>query len=149
MFSTRPHDLDFVYSVVYYTVPIWDRLHYGSLSALDPPGSRNPPDDNYIELMIDTFHDQRHGFLFDVNPLGMQWDALWTEGSGADYSFDTLWYSRGRLTSQGFIIWMAIPFRSLRFHPTNGERCSCPAVIQLRLGFRFQTEPNPRPHRFL
>ena len=80
-----------------------------------------PPDDDYIELTIDTFHDQRHGFLFDVNPMGMQWDALWTEGSGADYSFDTLWYSRGRLTSQGYIIWMAIPFRSLRFHPVRNE----------------------------
>lgn len=81
-----------------------------------------PPDDDYIELTIDTFHDRRHGFLFDVNPLGMQWDALWTEGSGADYSFDTVWDSRGRLTSQGYIIWMAIPFRSLRFHPRQGER---------------------------
>lgn len=50
----------------------------------------------------------------------MQADALWTEGSGADYSFDTVWDSPGRLTRQGYIIWMAVPFRSLRFHPGNG-----------------------------
>jgi hypothetical protein len=50
----------------------------------------------------------------------MQWDALWTEGSGADYSFDTLWYSRGKLSSRGYVVWIAIPFRSLRFHPVNG-----------------------------
>ena len=80
-----------------------------------------PPDDDYIELTLDTFHDQRHGFLFDVNPLGTQADALWTEGSGPDYSFDTVWDSRGRVTSKGYIIWMAIPFRSLRFHPSSGE----------------------------
>jgi Domain of unknown function (DUF5916) len=80
-----------------------------------------PPDDDYIELTVDTFHDQRHGFLFDVNPLGMQEDALWTEGSGPDYSFDTVWDSRGRLTSRGYVVWMAIPFRSLRFHPRTGE----------------------------
>ncbi|HEV2732210.1 MAG TPA: DUF5916 domain-containing protein [Terriglobales bacterium] len=80
-----------------------------------------PPDDDYVELTIDTFHDQRHGFLFDVNPLGVQADALYAEGSGADYSFDTVWDSRGRLTSKGFIIWMSIPFRSLRFHPGDGE----------------------------
>lgn len=80
-----------------------------------------PPDDDYVELTLDTFHDQRHGFLFDVNPLGMQADALWTEGSGSDYSFDTVWDSRGKLTSSGYVIWMAIPFRSLRFHPASGE----------------------------
>ena len=80
-----------------------------------------PPEDDYIELILDTFHDQRHGFLFDVNPLGIQADALWTEGSSADYSFDTVWNSRGRLTDKGFVIWMSIPFRSLRFHPRDGE----------------------------
>src|SRR5262249_54123227 len=37
------------------------------------------------------------------------------------YSFDTVWNSRGRLTDKGFIIWMSIPFRSLRFHPRGGE----------------------------
>jgi hypothetical protein len=80
-----------------------------------------PPDDDYVELTLDTFHDQRHGFLFDVNPLGMQADALWTEGSGADYSFDTVWDSRGKVTPTGYVTWMAIPFRSLRFHPSNDE----------------------------
>jgi len=76
-----------------------------------------PPDDDYVELTLDTFQDQRHGFLFDVNPRGVQADALWSEGGGADYSFDTVWDSRSQVNSQGFLIWMSIPFRSLRFHP--------------------------------
>jgi hypothetical protein len=75
--------------------------------------------DDYVEITLDTFHDQRHGFVFDINPMGIQADALWTEGQGTDYSWDTLWYSRSRITSQGYVIWTSIPFRSLRFHTPN------------------------------
>jgi hypothetical protein len=75
--------------------------------------------DDYVEITLDTFHDGRHGFVFDINPMGIQADALWTEGQGTDYSWDTLWYSRSRITTQGYVIWTSIPFRSLRFHTPN------------------------------
>jgi hypothetical protein len=81
--------------------------------------------DDSAEIMIDTFNDARRGYAFAANPLGIQWDALWTEGSigsglpadfsGFDPSFDTVWNSEGRLTSQGYMLLMAIPFKSLRF----------------------------------
>jgi hypothetical protein len=53
--------------------------------------------------------------VFATNPLGIQQDGAITEGEKPDYSFDTLWYSEGRLTSEGFVVWMALPFKSLRF----------------------------------
>ncbi|RMF60296.1 MAG: hypothetical protein D6743_15185, partial [Calditrichaeota bacterium] len=71
--------------------------------------------DDIVEIMLDTFHDRRRAYVFVCNPLGVQWDALWTEGSRFDGSFDTLWYSKGKKTPQGFVVWMAIPFKSLRF----------------------------------
>ena len=37
--------------------------------------------DDYIEVTLDTFQDQRHAFVFDVNPRGVQADALLTEVS--------------------------------------------------------------------
>ena len=37
--------------------------------------------DDSAEIMIDTFNDARRGYAFAANPLGIQWDALWTEGS--------------------------------------------------------------------
>lgn len=81
--------------------------------------------DDSAEIMIDTFDDARRGYTFAANPLGIQWDALWTEGSignglpadfsGFDPSFDTVWNSEGRLTEQGYMLLMEIPFKSLRF----------------------------------
>jgi hypothetical protein len=78
--------------------------------------------DDAVEIMLDTFHDRRRAYVFEVNPKGIQFDAIWTEASyeeqtngNFDVSFDTLWYSRGKITPQGYVAWMAIPFRSLRF----------------------------------
>jgi hypothetical protein len=72
-------------------------------------------DDDTVEIMLDTFHDHRRAYAFITNPLGVQSDALWTEGQDFDPSFDTVWNSAGKLTDQGFVVWFAIPFRSLRF----------------------------------
>jgi len=88
--------------------------------------------DDSAEIMIDTFNDARRGYAFAANPLGIQWDALWTEGSignglpadysGFDPSFDTVWNSEGRLTGQGYIVLIAIPFKSLRFPSTDKQQ---------------------------
>ena len=72
-------------------------------------------DDDSVEIMLDTFHDHRRAYSFLVNPMGVQADALWTEDVGFDFSFDTIWDSQAKLTERGYLVWMAIPFRSLRF----------------------------------
>lgn len=71
--------------------------------------------DDQVAVYLDTFHDRQRAYVFATNPLGIQRDGIITEGQGRDFSFDTLWYSEGRLTDDGFVVWMAIPFRSLRF----------------------------------
>jgi hypothetical protein len=53
---------------------------------------------------------------FQVNAAGVQADAAWSETGGADYSYDTVWDSDGRVTKEGWMALIAIPFRSLRFH---------------------------------
>ena len=87
--------------------------------------------DDSAEIMIDTFHDARRAYAFAANPFGIQWDALWTEGSigngtagdytGFDSSFDTVWRSEGRLTGRGYILLISIPFKSLRFPNTESQ----------------------------
>ncbi len=78
-------------------------------------------DDDEVEVMLDTFHDRRRAYAFQTTPLGVQWDAIWSEATreeingNFDTSFDTVWDSKGKVTSQGFVVWLAIPFKSLRF----------------------------------
>lgn len=72
-------------------------------------------DDDYVEVMLDTFRDERRAFLFKANALGVQADALYTEQTGSDYSFDTVWDTWGKRTPHGYVVLMRIPFASLRF----------------------------------
>jgi hypothetical protein len=84
-------------------------------------------DDDEVAVMFDTFHDRRRAYEFQTTPLGVQWDAIYTEaardeiGGNWDTSFDTVWDSRGKVTSRGFVVEMAIPFKSLRFPATQGQ----------------------------
>ena len=85
--------------------------------------------DDFVQVLLDTFNDQRRAYSFMANPYGIQRDALFTESSrrggcegSLDFSFDTLWHSKGQRTDQGYIIWMAIPFKSLRFPSAPQQR---------------------------
>ena len=84
-------------------------------------------DDDEVAVMFDTFHDRRRAYEFQTTPLGVQWDAIYTEasreetGGNWDTSWDTVWDSRGKVTSRGFVVWIAIPFKSLRFPTTKQQ----------------------------
>ena len=41
-------------------------------------------DDDNVEVMLDTFHDRRRAYAFQTTPLGVQWDAIWTEAASAE-----------------------------------------------------------------
>lgn len=75
--------------------------------------------DDSVELTIDTFNDQRTAYTFRVSPLGIQWDARWTEGAsnraGFDTTWEAVWDSEGELNSQGYMVSIAVPWEGLRF----------------------------------
>lgn len=94
--------------------------------------------DDYVSVMIDFFNDERRGFQFRVNPLGVQADANFSELEGyEDFSWDAIWDSKGRITDFGWVVEIAIPFNQLRFPQTediqtwgiSAER-SYPRVVQ-------------------
>ncbi|HEX4021920.1 MAG TPA: carbohydrate binding family 9 domain-containing protein [Acidobacteriaceae bacterium] len=72
-------------------------------------------DDDFVQIYLDTFHDQRRSFIFQTNALGIQADALYTEQNGSDYSFDTVWDTWGKRTANGYVVLVRIPFTSLYF----------------------------------
>jgi hypothetical protein len=106
-------------------------------------------DEDWVEIFVDTYSDRRRAYDFSTNALGVQWDSRYSEVSGRpdsqghQPSFDALWYSQGKLTDQGYLVWMAIPFKSIRFPaeqkqqwrfvlgrsiPRNNEYCAWPHI---------------------
>jgi len=77
-------------------------------------------DDN-VNVLLDPFQDRRKAILFSVNPYGVQADANYSDSFGIDYSYDQVWDSEGRITSDGWLALLAIPFRSIRSHHLSSD----------------------------
>jgi hypothetical protein len=89
-------------------------------------------DDDNVQVMLDTFHDERRSFVFISNPLGIQVDALYSEQSGYDFSFDTVWDTWGKRTRTGYVVLMRIPFASLYFAKGAPEEMRTWGIILVR-----------------
>ena len=83
--------------------------------------------DDVVTIYLDTFNDKKRAFVFEVNACGVQTDGIYTEtrrrrrGMGwqmFDKNWDTFFLSDAKVDSQGYIVELAIPFKSLRF-PTG------------------------------
>ncbi len=106
-------------STLYFVFICYDRhpeLIRGHLARRE-----NILNDDNVAVLLDPFRDRRIGVGFRVNPVGVQADASWSEANGTDYSYDTVWDSEGRITKDGWMALIAIPFRSLRFHSNQSD----------------------------
>jgi len=74
-----------------------------------------------VRVFLDTFNDQRRAYVLGWNPLGVQADGIMTEGSGTDFSVDIVMESKGVITSDGWTLEVAIPFKSLRYEAGKGK----------------------------
>jgi hypothetical protein len=81
----------------------------------------NVLNDDNVSVLLDPFQDRRKGVLFTVNPAGVQADAAYSESGGSDYSYDQVWDSEGRVTPDGWLALIAIPFQSIRSHRTSSD----------------------------
>jgi hypothetical protein len=72
-------------------------------------------DDDVVGLILDTFNDKRRSYELFFNPLGIQQDGFLTEGANDDFSVDIVMESKGLVTTDGFTVEIAIPFKSLRY----------------------------------
>ncbi len=70
--------------------------------------------DDWICINLDTFNDQQSLYALYVNPAGIQMDSRATL-TDEDMSIDVVWYSAGKIDSEGYSIELKIPFKSIRF----------------------------------
>ena len=71
--------------------------------------------DDRIEILLDTFRDQRNAFYFATNPVGALLDGLVFSNGQSNTDWNAIWHVRTRRTAQGWTAEFAIPFKSLNF----------------------------------
>lgn len=79
-------------------------------------------DQDDFEVMLDTFHDRRNGYVFITNAAGARSDRQFAnEGREINTSWDGIWQVKTQRTADGWSLEMAIPFRGLRFVPNDAS----------------------------
>jgi hypothetical protein len=77
--------------------------------------------DDHFEILIDSNHDRRGAYVFQINPLGTQIDGLIVEeqssqeGTDFDPGWDGVWTSEASITDDGWTATIEIPFSTLNF----------------------------------
>jgi hypothetical protein len=77
--------------------------------------------DDHFEILIDSNHDRRGAYVFEINPLGTQNDGLVVEEQGGsdggdfDRGWDGVWISEARTVADGWTATVEIPFTTLNF----------------------------------
>jgi hypothetical protein len=103
-----------------------DKFFYAGFEFQDPEpsairaplGDRDnvPSSTDYGGVILDTRNDGKTGLLLLANPRGIQYDAVSDDtGGGEDSSPDFFWDATGRITKDGWVLEMRVPFSSLRY----------------------------------
>ena len=106
------------------------RFLYVGFRAYDEPGKVRATiakrdavfDDDWVGIWLDTFNDGRRAYELIFNPLGVQADAIFTEGINEDFSVDIVHESKGVLLADGYTVEIAIPFKSLRYEAGKDKK---------------------------
>ena len=69
-----------------------------------------------INVLIDSYHDLRTGFLFTVTAAGVRGDEFITDnGDNIDASWNPIWSTKALINDEGWTAEMKIPLSQLRF----------------------------------
>ena len=99
---------------LYVAVTLFDREPEKIRANIYERGGRIDKDDN-VHLVLDTYLDRKNAYVFEMNPLGTQDDALLTDESALNWDWDGVYRSEARITDQGWALEVAIPFTTIRF----------------------------------
>jgi hypothetical protein len=110
-----------------------ERNIYFGITCTDPDPSRiavhtmqrdgNMRGDDTISIVLDTFHDHRTGYLFEVNAAGARLDGLISDPNADTPSldWDGIWDVAARRTATGWTAEIVLPAQTLRFNRTTGQ----------------------------
>jgi len=87
-------------------------------------------DEDNFQVILDTFHDSRNGYMFLTTPLGAKLEQqIFDEGEGGGRSgtaninrnWDGVWDAAARIVSDGWTAEIEIPFSTVRFAPSESQ----------------------------
>lgn len=76
-------------------------------------------DDRFMWI-ISTFDDNRTGYFFETNPVGLLGDGLIEGGGGFNKRWNGIWNIRTAIQDDGWSAEIRIPFSTLNFDPALG-----------------------------
>jgi hypothetical protein len=125
-----------------------DRFLYAAFELEDPEpariraplGNRDhvPGYTDYAGVIIDATNDGRTAQMFLANPRGIQYDAISSDAAGEDSAPDFYWDSAARITAEGWVLELRIPFSSLRYTSRNPEQWGILLYRNHPREFRYQ-----------
>jgi hypothetical protein len=74
---------------------------------------------DWFSVILDSYHDHRTAYGFEVNPSGVRRDQ--TRDAGQDDSWDPVWQAATTVDSAGWTAELRIPFSQLRFNPATEQ----------------------------
>jgi len=74
-------------------------------------------DDRFF-VHIDSFGNRRSGYAFGVNPNGVRYDGIYENLNERSFDWDGIWQAAASIDEQGWVVEIAIPFKTLSFDPT-------------------------------
>ena len=85
-----------------------------------------------VNVVIDSYYDQRTAFIFTVTAAGVKGDEFVTEdGNNFDDSWNPVWYTKAVIDSEGWSSEMKIPFSQLRFGKAKEQTWGLNIVRQI------------------
>ena len=83
--------------------------------------SFNIAQNEFIDIVLDTFYDRRNGINLTINPLGGRMDGQITDERDYSADWNPVWSVRAGRFDGGWTFESAIPFQSLRYRPGRAQ----------------------------
>ncbi|MCB1623346.1 MAG: carbohydrate binding family 9 domain-containing protein [Pseudomonadales bacterium] len=71
--------------------------------------------DDFLEILLDTYNNKRTGYILYVNPNGVQRDGLGLGGMAFNMDWDGIWDAAAQIDSNGWTAEVALPFKTFSF----------------------------------
>jgi hypothetical protein len=73
------------------------------------------PDADAFTIQLSPYHDQLTGVIFEISAAGVQRDAIISNDTNIDYSWEGVWETAVRITDDGWVAELRIALSQLRF----------------------------------